>query len=119
MKRVAYICSPYRGLDVKKNVEMAKKYCKFVSLIGLIPFCPHLYFTQFLDDNVPEERELAFSMNYDFLKHCDFLCIFGDKITEGMKSEIDKAIEYDVPVLYFDKIIQEVVKFCSAEGMKQ
>lgn len=26
---------------------------------GVIPVTPHIYLTQFMDDNVPEERELA------------------------------------------------------------
>ena len=51
-----YVCSPYRG-DVSVNVAFAKRCCLEVIKAGKVPFAPHLYFTQFLDDDIPEERE--------------------------------------------------------------
>ena len=53
--RWIYVASPYKG-DVETNVENAKKYARFVTKQELLPIAPHLYLTQFLDDEV-EEKE--------------------------------------------------------------
>ena len=54
-----YVCSPLRG-DIKNNIEMAKLYCTYiVREFGYIPVAPHIYFTQFLDDNIDSEREFG------------------------------------------------------------
>jgi hypothetical protein len=58
-------------------------------LKGNIPIAPHVYFTQFLDENSEEERTLGISMGIELLKMCDELRVCGDKITEGMKMEIE------------------------------
>lgn len=57
MKKV-YICSPCRG-DYENNIQRAKEYSRAAVQKGVIPVTPHIYLTQFMDDNVPEERELA------------------------------------------------------------
>lgn len=57
MKKV-YICSPCRG-DYENNIQRAKEYSRAAVEKGVIPVTPHIYLTQFMDDNVPEERELA------------------------------------------------------------
>ena len=51
-----YVCSRLAG-DIENNIEKAKIYARFVTNeCGSIPIAPHIYFTQFLDDTVPEER---------------------------------------------------------------
>ena len=65
--KIIYVCSPLSGNP--KNIEKAKEYC--------IPFAPHIYFTQFMDDNNPNERRLALEMNKRFLELCDELWILG------------------------------------------
>ena len=52
-----YIASPYRG-DVKRNTENAKKYAAFAVRQGKLPLCPHIYFTQFLNDDAEDERSI-------------------------------------------------------------
>jgi len=54
-----YVCSRLAG-DVNNNIEKAKGYARFVAKdCGAIPIAPHIYFTQFLDDTVPEERSFG------------------------------------------------------------
>ena len=55
---VVYICSPYSG-DTEKNVVNACRYSRFAVDRHCLPITPHIYFTQFMDDNVPEERNTA------------------------------------------------------------
>ena len=69
-RKLVYVCSPYRVRNAKPgteayqkeldaNIRRAKSACKLVTDLGYIPIAPHLYFTQFLDDETPEERELG------------------------------------------------------------
>ena len=57
MKKV-YICSPCRG-DYENNIQRAKEFSRAAVERGCIPIAPHIYLTQFMDDTVPAERELA------------------------------------------------------------
>jgi len=87
MKKV-FVCSPLRG-DIEGNIAKAKQYCREEALKGNIPIAPHVYFTQFLDENSEEERTLGISMGIELLKMCDELRVCGDEITQGMKREIE------------------------------
>ena len=94
-----YVCSPYRG-DVAVNTEFAKRCCSEVIRAGKTPFAPHLFFTQFLDDNIPDERERGISCGLEVLSLCSEIWVFGEKITEGMLAEIDYAEQYGIVVKY-------------------
>jgi len=85
MKKI-FVCSPYRG-NVKENIKKAKQYSRDIALNGDIPITPHIYFTQFLDDNNPKEVKLGMKMAKELLKMCDDIKIFGIP-TKGMEEEI-------------------------------
>ncbi len=87
---MVFVCSPYRG-DVEANVERARGYCQQVIRAGKVPFAPHLFFPQFLDDNDPDERFLGLLFGLRFIDHCDEVWVFGKEITQGMSEEIDYA----------------------------
>ena len=90
MKKV-FICSPLRG-DIQGNIEKANEYCRWAMLThGALPIAPHTYFTQFLDDLDPAERELGINAGIELLTGCDELWHFGDRVTEGMAREIGMA----------------------------
>lgn len=99
MKKV-YICSALRG-DVDENVRKARIYCEFAAREhSVIPIAPHIYFTQFLDDNRPEDREFGLRAGLSLLSECDELWYFGDHISWGMTDEICFAIERGIPIRY-------------------
>jgi len=98
--KLIYVCSPYRG-DVELNVARACRYCRFVYTQGAVPFAPHLHNTQFLDDCIPNEREAGILLGLHMLQYCDELWIFGDKLTEGMASELKAARQRNITVKYF------------------
>ena len=108
MKKI-FICSAYRG-DIDGNIEKAKEYCRLAAVeCGVIPFAPHLFFPQFLDDEMEAERELGINMGLGLLKECSELWYFGESITEGMKKEIDIAVRLGMPVRYVpDSEIQNI-----------
>ena len=94
-----YVCSPYRG-DVAENIAFAKRCCLEVIRAGEVPFAPHIYFTQFLNDNIPQERELGITCGLEVLSLCNEIWFFGDKITDGMLAEIDYAKQHGIDIVY-------------------
>ena len=104
---LVYICSPLSG-DVPGNTEKARRFCRFALEQGQIPLAPHLLFPQFMNDGVPEERELAIFMDIVLLGKCSELWVFGDLITEGMNTEIEVARRRRQRVRYFNSEFQEV-----------
>lgn len=98
MKKV-YICSPCRG-DYKNNIQRAKEYSRAAALKGCIPIAPHVYLTQFMDDNIPAERELALSFGRELVLMCDELWAFGlQHPSAGMAAEIEVAKANGIPVV--------------------
>ena len=95
-----YVCSPLRG-DIETNIENARLYCAYiVREFGYIPVAPHIYFTQFLDDNIDSEREFGIRAGLSLLPNCDELWYFGRNITEGMTEEIDLALKLGIPAVF-------------------
>ena len=94
MKKV-YICSPCRG-DYENNIQRAKEYSRAAAMQGCIPVTPHIYLTQFMDDNAPGERELALRMGRELV----LLWAFGlDHPSAGMAAEIEVAKQAGIPVV--------------------
>ena len=77
---IVYICSPYSG-NVNHNIEMARKYCRFAVDKHYLPIAPHLLFTQFMNDEIPEERETAIFMNFVLMSKCAEMWVCGDVIS--------------------------------------
>ena len=77
-----YICSPLRG-DYDANIAAARTYCREAVEAGHLPVAPHIYLTQFLDDNKPEERSLGLALGRQLLEDCDELWVYGEP-SEGI-----------------------------------
>ena len=104
---VVYICSPLAG-DVEQNQEKARAYCRYAVDSGFIPIAPHIYFTQFMNDNSKKERDLALFMDIVLLSKCAELWVFGSTITNGMSIEIEKAKRKGQLIRYFTENCEEV-----------
>ena len=105
-----FICSPFspRGKteneileDMSRNIETAQKACRYAALKGMIPLAPHLYFTQFLHDTDETERGYGQMLGLTWLAQCSELWVIGNRISSGMKKEIEKAMEWDIPIRHF------------------
>ena len=102
-KQLVFICSPYRGEtpdELQRNTRNAEWYCRLAYTLGYIPFAPHLYFTRFLADNCETERKDGMAMGKVIMLQCAELWVFGDKISDGMRSEIACAEAHSIPVKY-------------------
>ncbi len=103
MKSV-FICSPFSGPDTQRNIRRAQIGCRLAALNGFIPMAPHLFFTQFLNEE--KERNLGIQLGLRWLETCDELWVLGDRISEGMAQEIAYATELGIPI----KIIEQPEK---------
>jgi len=116
-----YVCSPYMG-DVENNVKNAVSFSRYVTLLGAMPITPHIYSTQFLDENIPEERHLGLTMGLDMLSECEELWVFGmENPSAGMQGEIAFAKEHNIPVYDgYQKIAEELVTlYCKQRNILQ
>lgn len=92
--KLIYICSPYRG-EVERNLQYARELTRVALDNGYVPITLHLYLTQAVNDEVPEEREKGMEAGKELLKHCKYILI-GSKygLSEGMLEEIRLALEH-------------------------
>ena len=99
-KPVAYICCPYSG-DVEENTKVARRYARFAAEQGRAPLAVTLMLPQFVDEAT--ERELALRIGETILFRCDEVWVCGDRISEGMRSEIRSAQQKGILVRYFNE----------------
>ena len=95
-----FICSPLRPRgemeeerqkDLHRNQQLARFACRYATEHDYMPMAPHLYFTQFLDDADPQDREDGIHYGLKWLEECDEIWVIERRITEGMKHEIAAA----------------------------
>lgn len=99
-KRLVYICSPLRG-DYVGNITAAARYCREAvkKSPDVIPIAPHIYFTQFLDDEIPSERSIGMAAGMALLDLCDEIWVYGiQNPSEGMQAEIDYALKNGIKI---------------------
>lgn len=101
--RKIYICSRYAAdteEQVQRNVAIAKDYCRMVADRGDFPIAPHLYFPQFLNDAIREERSAGLRMGMEALRHADHVLaiIENGVISSGMDQEMREAARLGIPV---------------------
>lgn len=106
VKPCVFICSPYAG-DIQRNTQNAKRFMKYAAEKGAVPFVPHLLYPLILNEKDPAQRKLGLSFGLVWLTMCDEMWVFGEHISTGMQTEIDKARACHIPILYFSE------DFCS------
>lgn len=106
---LVYICSPYSQGRINDNIENARRYSRFAVDSHCIPITPHIYFTQFMRDEIPDERKTAMFMNMVLLGRCEELWVFGDVISKGMQAEIRRAKRKYMKIRYFTEYMEEKI----------
>ena len=70
-------------------------------LRGEAPFASHLFYTQVLDDQAPNERLLGMVAGWAWLPVADATVVYRDLgISPGMKEGIAKAVAAGLPIEY-------------------
>lgn len=105
-KGLVYICSPLGAEteeQVRVNMAKAKIYMDIISKrYNCRAIAPHAILPQYLDDHIPEERELGLKFGLDLLKICKKMVVCGTVISPGMKKEIELAENLGMEVIYLD-----------------
>lgn len=91
-----YIISRYRAENEEElefNKKVARHFCREIIDEGNVPVAPHLYYTQFLDENNPDDRAAGLMMGISDLRESKeyLLVIIDGVISEGMKGEIEEV----------------------------
>ena len=73
-----------------------------------MPVASHLLYPQILNDNDPNERGLGLLFGLALLRMCDEVWVFGNRITAGMREEIDKAERMRKKIRRFSEELEEV-----------
>ena len=84
--------------ELQKNIYTALGACMYALSKGYVPYAPHLYFPQFMDDTEPKIREFGQKLGLEWLEQCSEVWVIGRRISAGMKKEIAKAEELGIPV---------------------
>lgn len=112
MDRV-YIISRYRAKtehQVEFNKEVARHFCRAIIDEGNAPVAPHLFYTQFLNDDYPDDREHGLNLGLEDLKNCQaFLLVMIDGIiSDGMRNELEEVARLGIPGRVVSMTKQEV-----------
>ena len=102
--KLVYIASPLKAATkeaYEDNIFKAVLYSKWASMHeDVLPLAPHTLFTQYLDDSDEADRKKGIEMSLGLLHRCDEVWVFGDSISEGMRKEIDTALNNDIRVRF-------------------
>ena len=88
-----YIISRYNDRTKrgrKFNQKVAAYYARQIAASGRRPVVPHLFYTNFLNEDLDHERQQGLAFGIKDLDECDeFLCVVVDGvISEGMANEL-------------------------------
>lgn len=117
--KVVYICAPYRPLskdpeqaaaELKENIRNTRMACTLVSIMNEMPVSSALMYPQFLNDDDPIDRKKGIDYGIRLLESSDELWIVGDRITAGMRQEIDAAKELQIPIRLMGNPYEEAEK---------
>lgn len=93
---IGYVASPLNAptkKEIKKNMAKARKYEAVLNLLsGSRNRAIQGYVPALLDDNIPEEREMGLNMGLELLDKSDAIILCGNKLTNGMYTELKKSI---------------------------
>ena len=79
-------------------MEKAAYYAGLVSgVTGCRAIAPHSFLPEYLDDNIPEEREAGLAFGLSVLKLSKAIVVCGSRISSGMRGEIRLAGKLDIP----------------------
>ena len=103
--KIVYIAHPIGG-DIFENILKISDIIKQINLSkkDAVPFAPYMADVLAMDDNKPEEREIALRNCFVVLNSgmVDALWLYGPTITPGMKAEVDLALDNMIPVFVKD-----------------
>ena len=115
-KEFVYVCHMF-GNDIVGNSKKINEICRDIAINeNKIPLAPYLHFIQFLDDKNQNERDLGLGYNFNIIEalrqDIEFrICGEDSVLTDGMRKEIEKAMELGLEINYkCSKTLEDAVK---------
>jgi len=71
------------------NAATVAAICRSLTDAGFAPIAPQLYLPAFVDEAT--QREEALSLCLELLDVCDEVRVYGDRVTDGMRAELQHA----------------------------
>lgn len=117
-KRLALVESPFKGRTLRTledighqkydttndklyNGEYIRALCRFAAFRGYSPLASHLFCTQFLDDDIPEERKIGIDIGFAWGLHADVTIVGVDRgLSVGVKGGIADARGAGRPIIW-------------------
>lgn len=120
-RKKAYICSPLSADQDDRfveNMRTARAYMYYaMKKMNLNARAPHAYLPMLLCDRVPAERALGLQFGLRLMENCDLMLICGNRISRGMRGEMEQAVKLGIPMTVFDEdILHEVRKIVTQSG---
>jgi hypothetical protein len=101
-RRRVYVCHPYADHPAD-NIERVLDISRELIALGVMPIAPHLYLPQLVDERGDRDRAIALCL--ELIDTCDEVRVFGDRVTPGMKREIDYARVRGLPVRFETEVL--------------
>ncbi len=95
--RRVYVCHPLRD-DPEGNIDRVCKIAKAIIDDGDTPIAPQLYLPTLVD--VQTEPAAARGLRHSLVEACDEVRVYGPRLTDGMRSEIQYAKAIGIPVAF-------------------
>lgn len=99
---IVYICHPYSD-DPCGNREKVARICEKIidseCCSEAVPIPVHLYMYQYIDEN--SHRDLVMELCLETLLACNEIWVVGNKISDGMRSELRYAAMSKIPMRFF------------------
>ena len=106
---IAYIAHPISG-DVDGNLKKIREIVRHINLTepDVVPFVPYYADIVSMDDSVPEERARGIQNDMAILLSgmVSELRLYGDRISAGMKAEIEIAKGMKIPIVVKSKLME-------------
>jgi hypothetical protein len=87
--------------DARLNRDYVRELCRCVAIRGDIPFASHIFCTEFLHDDVVEERAYGINIGFEWGKHAQQTVVGIDRgMSGGMLDAVANARDSNRPIVW-------------------
>lgn len=112
--KIVYIAHPISG-DIGGNLQKIVKIGREISISepNVVPFAPYFFDCYCLNDDTPEERQRGIKNDAAWFKKgvISELRLYGDRISHGMRAEIEICKSEGIPIRAMTKETNEQFNF--------
>jgi len=103
--KTIYVAHPYRArttLGVLLNIWRAIKFGRYLKKLNYCPIIPHINSWATIAFYGDDTKITEYDM--ELLKRCDALAVCGERVSAGMKKEVEFAEDNDMLIVYINRI---------------